>query len=100
MPASRNIIYSRGFPYGAPLAILRGGATKDPAVKEFIRSHGFRWDGDIYAYTTYLDRSDFHPVLKALRDEFGCNVQPKADMDTGYLIDIDTGQRPEKEEAA
>ena len=89
---SRKIIYSRGFPYGAPLVMLRGGATKDEAVKDFIRAEGFRWQMSgraSYAYEHYMDRSDLGPVLKRLRDEFGCEVIPKEGMDTNYILDLD-----------
>lgn len=84
-----KIIYSRGFPYGAPLVMLRGGATRDPAVKSYIRGCGFRWDGGSHAWQTYMDRSDFGPILKNLRDGFGCEVIPKETMDESYLIDLD-----------
>jgi len=84
-----KISYSRGFPYGAPLVMLRGGATKNSAVKDFIREQGFRWDGSTYAWTHYLDRSDFGPILKTLRDEYGCEVVPKKDLPAEYLLDLD-----------
>jgi hypothetical protein len=95
MPA-KKISYSRGFPYGAPLAIIRGGATRDEQVKSYLRERGFRWDGTRYAWTHYLDRSDFGPILKTLRDVFGCEVVAKADMDKNYIIDLDNDyRRPE-----
>lgn len=96
-----KISYARGFPYGAPLAMVRGGATKDPAVKEYLKFNGFRWNGVRFAWETYLDRRDFGAVLKNLRDELGCEVVPKAGMDESYLIDLDspTFSRPGKVEA-
>lgn len=92
-----KISYSRGFPYGAPLVMIRGGATKIPAVKEFLRAEQFRWDGSTFAYTRYMDRSDFGPILKKLRDEFHCEVVPKAGMDESYVINLDDPKfgRPE-----
>ena len=87
--ASPRIIYARGFPYGAPLAIIRGGATKDADVKDFIKRCGFRWDGSLYGYKHYLNRSDLGPILQTLRDEYGCEVLPKADMDTNYRLNLD-----------
>lgn len=84
-----KISYSRGFPYGAPLAMIRGGATRDPDVKSFLRKLGFHWDGMRYAWTHYLDRQDFGGILLRLREEFGCEIVPKADMDPNYIIDID-----------
>lgn len=87
---SRRIIYSRGFPYGAPLAILRGGGTKEPEVKDFIKAQGFRWNDSVrYAWSSYQDRLDFGQVLKTLRDEYGCEVIPKEGMDRNYIIDLD-----------
>ncbi len=84
-----NLIYSRGFPYGAPLVMLRGGATKDAAVKDALRAAGFRWDGTTYAWTMYLDRLDLGALLVRMRDEFGCEVKPKDGMDRNYLLDLD-----------
>jgi hypothetical protein len=84
-----RIIYSRGFPYGAPLAMIRGGATKDADVKAYLKSHGMSWDGGIYAYTQYLDRRELGAILKSLRDDYGCEVMPKDTMDLNYRIDLD-----------
>lgn len=86
--AAGNIFYSRGFPYGAPLVMLRGGATKNQEVREFLKAEGFRW-GSRYAWEHYLDRQDFGMILKTLRDTFGCNVMPKDGMDASYLINLD-----------
>lgn len=95
--AAPRVIYSRGFPYGAPLAMIRGGATRDPAVREYLRGEGFRWNPQSYAWEHYLDRRDFAPVLRHLRDRFGADVVPKEGMDASYLIDLDhpDGARPE-----
>jgi hypothetical protein len=87
--AGLRIIYARGFPYGAPLAIVRGGATKHPEIKGFLREQGFRWDGQLYGYTTYLWAEEFRQVLKRLRDDYGCEVIPKSGMDKNYTIDLD-----------
>lgn len=86
---TNRISYARGFPYGAPLAMIRGGATKKPEIQNFIKAQGFLYDKALYAWKHYLDRSDFGPILKKLRDEFGCEVSPKADMDKSYIIDLD-----------
>lgn len=87
--ASPRIVYARGFPYGAPLAMIRGGATKLPEIKGYLKDQGFRWDGQRYAYTTYLHHDEFRPILKALRDDWGLEVVPKDGMDTNYIIDLD-----------
>ena len=84
-----RIIYARGFPYGAPLAIVRGGATKLPEIKAFLKGQNFRWDGSLYAWTTYLHKEEFRQVLKRLRDDWGCEVVPKSDLDENYKIDLD-----------
>jgi hypothetical protein len=86
---AKRISYARGFPYGAPLAMVRGGATRDPEVKDALKIAGFRWDHARKAWTTYMDRQDFGSVLRGLRDIFGCEVVPKADMDSNYIIDLD-----------
>jgi len=87
-PRSTRIVYARGFPYGAPLAMVRGGGTQIPEVKEFLKAEGFRWGGR-YAWEHYLDRQDFGAILKTLRDRFGLEVVPKDGMDSNYLIDLD-----------
>ena len=84
-----RIIYSRGFPYGAPKVMIRGGGTKDPAVLNYIKGLGFRYEGDIYAWSHYMDRSDFGPVLRILRDVYDCEVIPKDTMDKNYILDLD-----------
>lgn len=86
----RKISYARGFPYGAPLAMVRGGATRDADVKEFLRGVGFRWDGSRYAWSHYMDRSEFGSVLRYLRDTLNCEVGPKSGMDAAYEIDLDS----------
>lgn len=96
-----RIIYARGFPYGAPLCMIRGGATKLPEVREFLKAEGFYWDGSRYAWEHYLGRQEFGPILKNLRDRFGCEVIPKDTMDSSYLIDLDSprfGRPGEREE--
>jgi hypothetical protein len=70
--------------------MVRGGATRDPEVKSFLKEQGFMWDGDKFAWYTYLDRSEFGPILKTLRDHYGCEVVPKSGMDESYLIDLDS----------
>jgi len=85
---TNKISYARGFPYGAPLAMIRGGATKRDDVREFLKAEGFRW-GSRYAWEHYLNRREFGAILKRLRDDFNCDVQPKAGMDSSYLIDLD-----------
>lgn len=84
-----NLYYSRGFPYGAPLVMLRGGATKQPEIKALLKQIGFQWDGAIHAWKTYMDRHDFGTLLLTLRDEYDCNVMPKESMDHSYRIDLD-----------
>jgi len=93
----KRIIYARGFPYGAPLAMVRGAGTKDPDVKQFLKAEGFRW-GSRYAWEHYLGRQEFGAILKRLRDDFGCTVEPKDDMDTNYIINLDDPKfsRPEE----
>jgi hypothetical protein len=89
--ASQKIIYSRGFPYGAPLVMLRGGGTRLPGVKEFLREQGFRWEASgrpSHAWETYMNRPELGALLIELRDRFGCEIQPKEGMDESYLLDL------------
>jgi hypothetical protein len=83
-----RIIYARGFPYGAPLCMIRGGATRDPEVKKTIQAIGFRWDGDRHAWTSYEYGPEFAAHLRRLRD-LGCEIQPKADLAEDYILDLD-----------
>lgn len=85
----RRIIYARGFPYGAPLVMLRGGATRDDDVRDLLRARGYRWEMSgrgSHAWETYEDRSDLAETLTQLR-ELGCEVLAKKTMDPGYLIE-------------
>jgi hypothetical protein len=84
--AVKRVVYARGFPYGAPLVVLRGGALRDPEAKAIVREAGFRWDGARHGYVSYS--YDPTGVLRALRDA-GYEVVPKADMDPGYVLDLD-----------
>ena len=90
---SRRIIYSRGFPYGAPLVMLRGGGLKVSGVKGFLRERDFKWDGRLFAWTTYMNAPEFRTILRILRDAYGCEIMPKPDMDANYVLDLDKQER-------
>ncbi len=83
-----KIIYARGFPYGAPLVMVRGGATRSPIIKQYLKSKGFVWDSYIYAWKTYLGADEFLSVLKDLHNDYGCVIKPKNDMDSSYIFDL------------
>lgn len=85
---SKRIIYSRGFPYGAPLVMLRGGATKDSAVRDYLKSLRFMWNPQRFAWENYMYKSELVDVLLHLRDELGCEVIPKTDIDPSYVVDL------------
>jgi hypothetical protein len=88
---SRKVIYSRGFPYGAPLVMLRGGGLKISGVLGYLREEGFRWQMSgraSYAYEHYLGGEDLKKVLRILRDAYGCEIVPKDDMDKNYILDL------------
>lgn len=94
MTGGRHIIYARGFPYGAPLVFIRGGATRDDDVKAFLRSQGFHFSMEDHGWKHYLHRDDLALVLVTLRDRFGCDVVAKGDLDPGYIIeDLDAAAR-------
>jgi len=89
---SRKVIYSRGFPYGAPLVMLRGGGLKISGVLGYLREQGFRWqmsDRPSYAYENYMYADELRTILCVLRDSYGCEVVPKEGMDENYIIDLD-----------
>lgn len=69
--------------------MVRGGATKNSDVKDYLRAKGFRWDGRAFAWTTYLDREDFTEILRTLRASFGCEIVPKEGLDPNYILDLD-----------
>lgn len=85
MISRQRIIYSRGFPYGAPLVMLRGGGTK--AAKETLKAAGFSWNGQRHAWEHYLNRPELTEVLLGLRSE-GYEIIPKAGMDSSYVIEL------------
>lgn len=85
---SRKISYSRGFPCGAPLVMLRGGALKQDDVKRWVRERGFRWNGRTHAYEHYMYGEEFREVLAFLQDTFGCEIKPKDNLDPNYIIDL------------
>ena len=89
---SNKISYSRGFPYGAPLVTVRGGATKQPDVRAFLKERGFSWDSRAHGWTHYMYGEEFTEVLWHLQDTFGCTVVPKDKLDANYILDL---TRPE-----
>ena len=86
----KRIVYSRGFPYGAPLVMLRGGATREPQVHAFLKWLGFHWNPDRHAWEHYMYGAEFKIVLKTLQG-MGHEVTPKATMDSGYVISLEEG---------
>ena len=82
-----KIIYARGFPYGAPLVILRGEGINDSKVKEFLKKNRFLWDTGMNGWSNYLNRDDFKKILLALK-KMGYEVVPKSDLDKNYIIDL------------
>src|SRR4029077_17144146 len=86
---SRRIIYSRGFPCGAPLVMLRGGGLNVSGVKGFLRERDFKWDGRLHAWTTYLNAPELRSLLNILRTAYGCEILPKEGMDANYVLDLD-----------
>lgn len=85
---SMRLIYARGFPYGAPLVMIRGGATRQPGIKEFLKREGFQWNSQRYAWEHYLNRRELGKLLVTLRDQYGCEIRPKDGMDAAYLLDL------------
>ncbi len=89
MSGSRRIIYSRGFPYGAPLVMVRGGGLKVSGVLGYLREQNFTWNPERYCWQTYLNKPEFRTILRVLRDAYGCDVIPKEGLDENYIIELD-----------
>ena len=84
-----KISYARGFPYGAPMVWIRGGATKDPYVRQYLKARGFWYAHEKHGWESAMYADEFLKILVALRDHHGCEVVPKANMDANYVIDLD-----------
>jgi hypothetical protein len=84
---SRKIIYSRGFPYGAPLVMLRGGGLNISGVKGYLRQEGFRWNGASHAWENYMHAPELRELLAILRVAYDCEIQPKEGMDANYVLE-------------
>ena len=77
-----NLIYATGRPYGAPLAILRGGATKDEEIKDRLRSQGFIWSSDVHGWRTYMYDTEFAACINRItRDRDDIVAKPKSDQE-------------------
>lgn len=78
----KNIIYSKGYPYGAPLKILRGAGTRE--IKEYLKEKGFIYDKWQFGWINYLLDIEFLEILKELKIK-GYNIIPKKDIDKNYI---------------
>lgn len=83
-----RIIYAQGRPYGAPLVLIRGGATRLPIVRERLQQLNFQFSPERHGWATYLDTHTFAVVLRDLRDRYHCNVVPKDNLKRSYIIDL------------
>ena len=82
-----RLIYSRGFPYGAPLVMVRGGATKDPGVRADLKAAGFSWDSTTYSWRSYMGRDEFATILRSLVATHGCEAVLKSGSDDARLVE-------------
>lgn len=91
---SKRIIYARGFPYGAPMIWLRGGGTRDPEVREYLKLKeegklNFWWDGSKHAWEgVVVTEAELLTTLRHLRD-MGYEILPKEGMRESYIIDLE-----------
>ena len=77
-----NLIYATGRPYGAPLAILRGGATRDDEIKRRMYGEGFQYDQTLHGYRMYEYDSEFVKSIKRIvRDRPDIRVMAKKDQE-------------------
>lgn len=84
MSKPKNIIYSRGYPYGAPMVYIRGGGTKDLEVKDLLRAEGFQWNSLLYAWATiYWSK----PFIEKGEIKYRATADILADLEQmGYVI--------------
>lgn len=82
-----NLHIKEAYPYGAPMLHVRGKATYDPKVREFLKHHNFHWDTTYYAWVGVnfnMDYKDIErrdnrlnkltPDLKSLGENLGHEV--------------------------
>ena len=85
-----NLIYATGRPYGAPLCILRGAATKDDDIKQRMYGEGFQFDRDLHGWRMYMYDSEFVESIKRIvKDRPDVTVKPKDDQDP--LVGLEGG---------
>jgi hypothetical protein len=84
---NRKVIYARGYPYGAPLLLIRGGATKHPEIVDFLKGNDFVYEGrPTYAWKTYAGLIATREILTILQDEYDCTILAKKTMDENYIL--------------
>ena len=88
MASKGKVIYARGFPYGAPMVWLRGGGTRDPWVKTFLKACGFYWNPTQHGWESAMYKPELWKLLSFLQSQ-GCEIQPKSGMDPNYVIDLE-----------
>lgn len=76
MNKQKKIIYSRGFPYGAPMIYIRGGGTRDPEVKALLKENSFVWTSHIHAWQGVNLQPEVPNMLLKIR-EMGYQVSQK-----------------------
>lgn len=84
----QRIVYSRGFPFGAPALYVRGGATRMPEVREHLKSLKARWDGTAHAWVMYGYADEATKILTEIRDRFGVDIVPKDGLDEGLVLQL------------
>lgn len=79
----KNIVFALGNPYGAPMAWIRGGGTRDQQVRDFLKSEesqcSYWWNSGKHGWETVrveMWDTDFLADLRALKT-MGYNVKPK-----------------------
>jgi len=83
-----KLIYSRGYPFGAPVLYLRGGATRDTGVQAMIRDRGGRWDPGAHAWTLYMHTEEASAFLSDIRDARAVEIHPKDDLSAHLVLTL------------
>lgn len=93
---NRRVIYQRQFPYGAPVFIIRGGATKHPEVIDFLKGNGFEYESNpTYGWKGFAHATECKEILGILEEEYDCEIFYKKTMDANYILDGFNTPQPE-----
>jgi hypothetical protein len=93
--ARGNITYHYGESKGLTFCLLRGHATRDPVVKQLIKTNGYVWQETIGMRRVMAYRRDgtsLPEIVQVLRklQSLGCSVIPATTLAAGKQLPLDT----------